>query len=92
MYLMVQVSVLNKEWPREGTLQRLFAPHKATFLQSPILPNKILNPRDPYAYLASLSGARFSLLAYLKGNDSLEWETASKTTQEANRQRQKGKR
>lgn len=78
MYLTVQVFVLNKEWPREGTLQRLFAPHKPTFLQAPILPNKILNSGDPYAYLASLSGARFSLLVYLKGKDSLEWETAIK--------------
>lgn len=51
MHLMVQVSVLNKEWPREGTLQRLFAPHKATFLQAPILHKWILKPRDLYAYL-----------------------------------------
>lgn len=51
MHLMAQISVLNKEWPREGTLQRLFAPRKATFLQAPILPNRILNPRDLYVYL-----------------------------------------
>lgn len=43
--------MLNKERPREGTLQRLFAAHEATFLQTLILPNWILNPRDLYAYL-----------------------------------------